>query len=144
MTDLPTLAPGTELADAYDAWDRPYLGDDWSGRTAQTTRLAALVLAAPLRTELGSLVVTSGGWSRERGQQADRAGKPGSDEWLAALGDHEHATLTADGRSAVRDAWCGRPDESGSNWVRYEGWAAAGRVSHGFVCGDCRRLVQTG
>jgi hypothetical protein len=139
-----TLPASPDLAAAYAEWDTPCLGDDWAGRAAQTHRLAMLIMAAPLLTEVGGLVVNTGGWSRKTSDRADAAGKPGSDAWYAALGDHEHATLTADGRGADRSAWCASPDETAANWVRYEGWTAAGCVAHGFVCGDCRKLVQTG
>ena len=83
---------------------------------------------------------------RERGQQADAAGAPGSPEWIAALGVHEHATLTGDGHGAIREAWCtcagGNVDVA--EWVRYEYWTAAGMERHGFVHATCRRLLQAG
>lgn len=137
-----------ELAALRAEWDQPFLADPRdaaanAARTALTRRLAAATLAADLGTRVGALTVVAGGWSRERAAQADAAGAAGSPAWYAALGAHEHATLTGDGKAAARHAWCECP-ESLDRWVRYEGWTAAGCEAHGFVCADCRRLVQTG
>ena len=147
---LRTRAPSPELAAAMAAWDAPFLADPFdeaasAARTAQTRELARLLLAAPLRTRVGALVVETGGWSRERAAEADAAGEPGSPEWWAALGDHEHVTLTSDGRMAARSRWCEcEPSPAGQAWVRYEHWTERGRERHGFVCPSCRRLTQTG
>jgi hypothetical protein len=142
-------APGAALAAAYEGWSYPWLTgpfDDAAmlARPEQTRQLAAMLLAAPLGTEIDGLVIYAGGWSRERGAEADAAGDAGSLEWLAALGPHEHATLTADGRAAVRDQWCQCASTPAAGWVRYEHWTARGRESHGFVCPACRRLTQAG
>lgn len=147
---LPTLAPSEELAAAMAAWDAPFLADPFDeaameARTAQTREVARLLLAAPLRTRVGGLVAETGGWSRERAAEADAAGEPGSPEWFAALGDHEHVTLTGDGGAANRSRWCEcEPFPAGQDWVRYEHWTERGRERHGFVCPSCRRLTQTG
>lgn len=144
------LAPGAELASAHAAWSEPFLADPFNeaamaARSEQTRHVARLLLAAPLRTEVGGLVIDTAGWSRERGEAADAVGEPGSPEWFAALGDHEHATLTADGECADRARWCEcRPGPRGESWVRYEHWTERGMERHGFVCPSCRRLTQTG
>ncbi len=145
-----TLHPSAELAEAHAAWRKPFLAgprDETANaaRTAQTREVARLLLAAPLRTETCGMTVDTAGWSRERAAEADAAGKPGSPEWLAALGEHEHATLTADGGVANRARWCECvPFPAGETWVRYEYWTALGMERHGYVCPDCRRLTQTG
>jgi len=147
MTDtLPALAPSAHLAGTRAKWDAPADGTGTHGARLSLTRtLARLILEAPLRTRVGDLTVYTGGWSRERGQYADSVGEAGSPEWIAALGTHERATLTSDGRAANREQWCqcGEP-ASDAEWVRYEHWTAAGRVAHGFVHSECRRLLQTG
>jgi hypothetical protein len=147
---MKTLAPSAGLASAHAAWSEPFLADPFdeaasAARTAQTREVARLLLAAPLRTKIGGLVVDTAGWSRERAGKADAAGEPGSPEWIAALGGHEHATLTSDGAAADRTRWCEcRPEPGGETWVRYEHWTERGRERHGFVCPACRRLTQTG
>lgn len=147
---LETLAPSAELASLHAAWSGPFLADPRdeaasAARTAQTREVARLLLAAPLRTEVGGLTVYTAGWSRERGAEADAAGEPGSPVWFAALGAHQHATLTSDGGAADRARWCEcQPEPSGETWVRYEFWTERGQERHGFVCPSCRRLVQTG
>ena len=149
-TRLETLAPSARLAWAHAAWSAPFLADPRdeaanAARIAQTREVARLLLAAPLRTEVGGMVVFTAGWSRERAAKADAAGKPGSEAWFAALGDHEHATLTSDGRAADRARWCEcQPEPAGETWVRYEHWTGRGVERHGFVCPACRRLTQTG
>jgi len=150
-TRLETLAPSAGLASAHAAWPAPFLADPRdeaasAARTAQTREVARLLLAAPLRTEVGGLVVFTAGWSRERAAKADAAGKPGSEAWFAALGDHEHATLTSDGRAADRTRWCQCPNDDvfAGQWVRYEYWTERGMERHGFVHSECRRLLQTG
>ena len=147
---LRTLAPSAELATAFAAWSEPFLADPRdeaasAARTVQTREVARLMLAAPLRTEVGGLVAETAGWSRERAAEADAAGEAGSPEWFAALGDHEHVTLTGDGRAANRSRWCEcRPQPRIEAWVRYEHWTERGRDRHGFVCPSCRSLTQTG
>lgn len=147
---LPTLAPSAKLAAAYAAWSEPFLADPsdeaaCAASAAQTREVAGLLLAAPLRTEVGGMIIYTGGWSRERADKADAAGEPGSPEWIAALGDHEHATLTGDGRAANRTRWCEcEPQPAGETWIRYEHWTERGMDRHGFVCPSCRRLTQTG
>jgi hypothetical protein len=145
-----TLAPSRELASVYGAWSEPFLADPRdeaanAARTAQTREVARLLLAAPLRTKVGGLVIDTAGWSRERAAKADAAGEAGSPEWFAALGDHEHATLTGDGGPADRARWCEcEPFPAAETWVRYEHWTGRGVERHGYVCPACRRLTQTG
>jgi hypothetical protein len=138
-------------------WDAPFLADPSdeeanAERSQLTADLAAAILAAPLydrvsmeRTRVGDMRIAGAGWSVERGKLADAAGPAGSPEWTAALGVHEHATLTSDGNGAIREAWCAcRPQPSAGTWVRYEYWTAEGMERHGFVCPECRRLLQAG
>jgi hypothetical protein len=147
---METLAPSTGLASLHAAWAAPFLADPRdeaanAARTAQTREVARMILAAPLRTEVGGLVVFTGGWSKERADQARAAGEAGSPAWFAALGDHEHATLTGDGHAADRWHWCEcEPFPAGGTWVMYQHWSERGMERHGFVCPDCRRLTQTG
>ena len=138
---LPTLAPSPDLAAQYERWNRPGSSED---RAAQTRRLAAQLLDAPLATRMpdGMIAVTAG-WDLAAGQRADAAGKPGSAEWLAALGRHDRVLLTADGRGCTPERWCTDPNGA-QEWVAYERWTAEGRAAHGFVCGDCRKLLQSG
>lgn len=51
------------------------------------------------------------------------------------------ATLTEDGRSAATWEWHQGPV---SREVYYERWTAEGRVAHGYVDAESRRLVQAG
>jgi hypothetical protein len=150
VTAIETLEASAELASLRAGWDAPFTGEDYDARGAQTRKLAALILAAPLRTRVGELIVDTGGWSRERGLHADSVAERGTPEWIAALGDHEHATLTGDGHAAVRSEWCvcAEEDELGSRpaeqWVRYEYWTARGCEYHGYVHSVCRKLLQVG
>lgn len=108
---------------------------------------ARQILAAPLNQAIetpdGPLTKSHGTWSAEASQRADAAGEVASDEWWAALGPHSEATLTGDGRGVVTTGWC-TDNPSADTWVRYERYSDRGREAHGFVCPDCRRLVQTG
>jgi len=154
-TTTTTLA----LAELRAEWDLPYLADPaddiaWAARRQLTRELAAAILASDLwdaerqeRARAGDLRIARAGWSRERGEQADAAGEPGTPEWKAALGAHEHATLTGDGGGAIREAWCEcvtRGAVPFTEWVQYEHWTAEGREAHGFVHEGCRRLLQAG
>lgn len=150
-TRLETLAPSAELARLHAAWSAPFLADPRdeaasAARSAQTREVARLLLAAPLRTEVGGLTVFTAGWSKERADQAYAAGDAGSPAWFAALGDHEHATLTSDGGAADRQRWCQCPNDDvfADQWVRYEHWTERGMERHGFVHSECRRLLQAG
>jgi hypothetical protein len=147
-----------KLRTMYTAWSEPYDGDPdddraYAERAAQTRELAAALLAVGARTHGmitlcgvdGELTVNTGGWSKDAADRADAAAEAGSESWRAALGPYEHATLTDGGGAAITDAWCrclGREDVV--DWVRYEQWTVEGRVGHGFVCPDCRKLVQVG
>lgn len=133
----------------YADWSQPCLADPGDElaldeRTAQTRELAAAILALPLRTRLGDMVLVSAGWSKETGEKADAIAEPGTPEWIASLGAHEHATMTADGRGAIRDAWCLCGGQAGEPEVPYEAWTADGRIAHGYVCPACRKVAQTG
>lgn len=158
-----TVISSRTLADLRAEWDSPFLADP-SDKTASaarhqlTSELAAAILSAGLldavrreRTRVGDLWLVTAGWSRETSDRASAAGEPGSAGWYAALGRHEHALLTGDGRGANRDRWClcatEGPEPDGipaEEWVRYEYWTAEGRERHGFVHGVCRRLLQAG
>ena len=145
-TELPTITPAVELAVAYSAWSSPWLdGTSYVDRQVLTATTARLLLAAPLRTSVDAMVIVAGSWSREAGNAADAKATPGSPEWMAILDatPHESCTLTSDGHSAgIR--WCEHSDEEAGSWVTYERWSAAGRVAHGFVCSECRGILQTG
>jgi hypothetical protein len=149
-------APRT-LDDLRADWDAPFTAAPADGaasaaRGTLTRDLAAAILAADLhdparggRTRVGDLFIYNAGWSRERAAAADAAAAAGTPEWVAALGTHEHATLTGDGGAAIRDQWClcgGQPPAA--DWIRYEHWTARGREAHGFVHRGCRRLIQAG
>ena len=91
------------------------------------------------------MIADTGGWSRERGMHADSVAGRGTPEWVVALGDHEHATLTGDGHAAVRSQWCTcLADFPACEWVRYEYWTTRGCEHHGFVHSECRKLLQVG
>ncbi|MEU3452247.1 hypothetical protein ABZ671_01190 [Micromonospora sp. NPDC006766] len=116
-------------------------GSEWAPlHVAQARR----ILAADLGTTTDGLVKMHGGWSAETSQRANAAGPAGSDAWRAALGAHEQATLTADGRAAETTRWCACPSVADDEWVRYERWSARGREAHGYVHSGCRALVQAG
>jgi hypothetical protein len=144
------------LAELRAEWDAPFTADPRddtasAGRTSLTRDLAAAILAADLydpvrgdRTQVGDLFINSGGWSREPAAAADAAAAAGTPEWIAALGPHEHATLTSDGGSANRAQWCRCGDPDVLEWVRYEHWTASGCEAHGYVHRECRRLLQVG
>ena len=121
----------TTLREQYDTWSEPYLGDDFSAqamdaRGLETRRLAARVLAAPVGT-----VVGGGRWVPEL---------------TVAVQGGEPSLLTADGKPGDRGHWCLNETrcKASGDWVYYERWAHAGRASHGWLCGVCRRLVQSG
>lgn len=123
-------------------------GDDW---IPLHIARAQEILAAPLGTVIdspdGRLSKAAGSWSKETSERASTAVGEGADHaaWIAALGPHEDATLTADGRGAHVDSWCTCPTEPPSEaWTRYERWTAQGRAGHGYVCPRCRYLTQTG
>ena len=154
-----TVTTTTRTLDSLRAeWDAPFLADPRdetanAARASLTRELAAAILAADLfdiermeRTRVGHMQIAGAGWSKERGEQADATAEPGSPEWTAALGTHEHATLTSDGKSAIRDAWCtcANDDVCAGQWVRYEQWTERGCERHGYVHSECRRLLQAG
>lgn len=145
--ELPTLAPSAELAAAWADWS------DWRHATsdADVAAMVALLMAAPIRTELDGLILDSGGWTREQAATVDAAHERGTPEWVAALDatPYAHVTLTADGRYANRQAWCtcANDDVAADGWVRYEFWSTeSGKADrrHGFVHDTCRKILQTG
>lgn len=153
---MATAADTRTLAELRAEWDAPLAAGPRdevasAARTSLTRTLAAAILAADLldpvrgdRTQVGDLFISSAGWSRERAAAADAAAEAGTPEWIAALGTHEHATLTGDGGSANRARWCRCGDPDVLEWVRYEHWTASGCEAHGYVHRECRRLLQAG
>lgn len=111
---LPTSPASVELQLARADWD--------AGEPAEG--MAALILAEPCATQVGTLIVQQR-WN------------------IAADGTAEIARLTSDGRFAAPTEWCRCTPES-REWVGYETWTALGRVAHGYICPDCRRLLQAG
>lgn len=109
-------AASAELAAARVAWEDPFTDSGWR-------ELARLTAAAPVGTVLAgqympalTVAQTSSGWAR----------------------------LTGDGREATPGEWC-RCDPPPESWVYYETWDKVhGRIAHGWVDADCRRLVQSG
>jgi hypothetical protein len=151
MNTLMDTTTARTLEDLRAEWDKPHLADPNDtaangARTLLTRELAAAILAADLGATAGGMTVDTGGWSKERADAARAAGPAGSEEWRAALGAFEHATLTADGQPANRGAWCTCPndDVAAADWIRYEVWVPAGCERHGFVHATCRKLLQTG
>lgn len=142
-TKIPTIPASDALAEARAKWDTPWLDSPDLDRTALTAHVAGLILASKVRTQIGDLVMVAGSWTREDGDRADALHAPGTPEWEAELGPHSEVTLTADGGYAARHAWCVCHQDDAS-WVAYEGWTAAGREAHGFVCAECRQLLQVG
>ena len=155
------MSPATTartLDDLASEWRAPFLADPrdetaMAGRGRLTRELAAAILAdkggdANGRTRVGDLQIATAGWSKERGAHADSVADSATDPqaWIAALGVHEHATLTGDGQGANRAAWCDCPNDDvhADQWTRYEHWTARGVEAHGFVHSECRRLLQVG
>lgn len=114
--------------------------------------LAAPVGPTPIDTPDGPLVKQEGTWTAERVarpdvqaalRNAEAAGDMAALE--VALGSHDTATLTGDGRWALTRQWCScTPGPDAGTWVRYERYTARGREAHGYVCPGCRHLVQSG
>jgi hypothetical protein len=110
------LAASAALAAARAAWEDPF-------REGGSEGLAELITGAPGGTRvegeyMPSLTVAQRGtgWSR----------------------------LTGDGVAAEPGQWCSC-DPPASQWMYYETWETdRGRVAHGWVDRDCRRLVQSG
>ena len=127
-------------------------GDEW---LPLHTALARAILAAPLNATVdtfdGQLTKVSGGWSAEAAQRADQGADRDTDfaAWKAAIGPHEHALLTSDGRGTGH-SWCtcgtggGTGGGTDGGPVRYERWTTEGRTAHGFACPSCRMIVQVG
>ncbi|PZG12988.1 hypothetical protein C1I95_24580 [Micromonospora craterilacus] len=105
---------------------------------------ASRILATSVGQMVDTLIKVHGGWSADAAARADATAEPGTDEWRNALGPHEDATLTADGRPAATGGWCTCPAVGDDEWVRYERWSARGREAHGYVHAGCRALVQAG
>lgn len=150
ITSARKPVPAADLRALRAEWDLPFPvdytdEDPYTDRTALTRELAEGIMAAQLGTRLGELTIVAGGWSKTTADRADADYEPGTPEWMQALGPREHATLTSDGRAVNRDAWCRCtcPEKPGQ-WVEYEGWVPSGRQAHGFACGTCRKVIQTG
>ena len=124
------------------------VNDQWVPQhLVQAQDMLAAPIGAVLDTPDGPLVKTSGGWSKETTDRAnviaDTTTEP--EAWQTALGPHEHAELTTDGRSAHLDTWCTCPNPSPLEaWIRYEHWTTTGRAGHGYLCPTCRMITQTG
>ncbi len=108
------------------------------------------VVEAPGETDL---ICARRSWSKEVGDRVCAAAVAGEFDrldpraWHDALGLPESVELTEDGSYVDVARWCSCPSvpgEAGEFWVRYERWTEIGRVAHGFVCADCRRLKQSG
>ena len=118
------------LTAAYEAWsapwDGPYDPAGWAAtRGAETTALAALMLAAPAGTFVGG-----GQWSPAV---------------TVAVNTGTQVLLTADG-GPRNPGWCENTYrcKAARDWVFYERFTAEGRVAHGWLCPTCRRLIQSG
>lgn len=121
----------------------------WLARhIARAREILAAAVGTRIDTPDGPLIIAHAGWSRQSAERpaaraADAAGDV--DAYLAALGAHDHATLTADGRGARTDGWCQcEPGPPLATTVRYERWTDQGRVAHGYLCPTCRFITQTG
>jgi hypothetical protein len=140
--------PSPSLSERYRAWSAPFLADPRdeeanAARTRETRELAAEILGAPAGTKVGPMTIAAAGWSAETAEAASQAGEPGSPEWTAALGTHEDALLTSDGKPVIRSAGCSHmPAPPGESWIRYEVFTAKGMKIHGYACPRCRRWIQ--
>lgn len=141
---IPTIPATVELKVARAAWDTPWLDGADLDRSVLTRTVARLTLASKVRTQIGDLVIVAGSWTVADGQRADAKYTPGSAEWETELGPHSEVTMTSDGGYAARQSWCECHNPGPDAWVSYEAWTAEGRTAHGFVCADCRKLLQTG
>lgn len=103
---------------------------------------------ADLRTEWdtgnGPLVLVASRWA-----QSDEAATLEGDDFMEYLRSQPYAevVLTQDGRSAPlgRDLrWHHGDTPDADEWVYYERWTAEGRVGHGYLHPETRRLVQSG
>lgn len=56
-------------------------------------------------------------------------------------GQAAEVVLTGDGRRYDRQGWHEGPE---AEWVRVERWTAEGRVFHGWIDSESRRLLQAG
>jgi hypothetical protein len=145
-TTARTVPASPELTAAWASWDDPF----HPTTDTELAELVALLMAAPLRTEVGGLIVDTGGWSLAAADAVDAVHEHGSRAWVDALDatPHTRVTLTSDGGPAARQAWCECPDIDATEWVRYEFWTTEGGIDrrHGFVCPrpDCRKITQTG
>jgi hypothetical protein len=148
-TTARTVPASPELTAAWASWDDPF----HPTTDTELAELVALLMAAPLRTEVGGLIVDTGGWSRAQVDAVDADHVRGTDAWRDALNatPYVRVTLTDDGGPANRGGWCECPDIDGTDWVRYEHWTTEGIGGgidrrHGFVCPrpDCRKITQTG
>lgn len=114
------------LRDAYNAWAEPNKPD----RPA-TADVAALLMAAPVGTCVGG-----GQWVPDLTVASRTPGVEGPRGVL----------LTEDGRPGTFSAWCRNTErcKASDDWLYYEHWSARGREGHGYLCKECRHLVQSG
>lgn len=103
-------------------------------------------IGEPVEMRTGELIKAAGAWSAETGKRAELVADPAVDlaAWRAALGPHEEALLTSDGRTVRREAWCACGPAASGNPVRYERWTLQGRQAHGWACTSCRAVAQAG
>lgn len=114
--------------------------------------LASIALQADLRDVVRQvwtpdLICTRRTWSREVGEAARARVEAGdfpntAEGWRDALGTPESVELSEDGSYFESGSWCSCVERPGDVYV--ERWTTVGRTFHGWVCGGCRRLTQTG
>lgn len=140
---LPTCPCGEQFRGYAAAHAATIVADAHECRTNTAAVLgAANCSVVPLPD--GPLVKVWGSWSAETARRAEGI-DPSVDRaaWRAAMGSHEEATLTADGRMVDRSRWCRCEGETPTP-VRYEFWTTRGREAHGWACASCRGITQTG
>lgn len=108
------------------------------------------IMTADMSDTFDGLTVVYRSWpaGRETPEALARLDAADLAGYRAALGPVESVTLTADARMAEVSGWCTCPSDDADagmdRWVQYERYTSAGRVAHGFVCRDCRSLLQAG
>jgi hypothetical protein len=108
------------------------------------------VMAVPIGARIdlpgGALIKASGNWSAETGQRAEAVADPAVDmaAWRAAMGPHESALLSTDGRTVNRHKWCECGPAATVNPVRYQRWSMDGFIAEAYACTSCRCVVQVG
>lgn len=128
--------------------------NDWAAVAAEIVKYQGriaryrAIVELPLRAEHDGLIVVSHHWdtaaSARLNELLARDPDAGHDAVRQALGVPASVGLSSDGRTIATDRWCACDLEPGADWTRYERWGLAGRLAHGFICPDCRHLVQSG